>query len=121
MNIPQQQQKLIQLERTLGVPPGGPKAIALSLDFTATTIYKFDAQNLQARGFINMVQTLWVDNKASATILFIYIPSSAQTLQIPAGVQGYFTCICPNPIYMEFTSAGAALCQVTLLNFPVWS
>jgi len=111
----------VVLERTLGVPAEGPKCVPLSLDFTATTLYVLDYGNLQSRNFLSMCQTLWVDNSLSATVLTITIPGTAQVLKIPAGVQGYFTCLCPNPIYITFASTGAVICQVTLCNFPVWS
>ncbi len=121
MNISQQSLSPTQLERTLGVPPGGPKMLPIALDFSVDTVFQLDYQNTQARGFLDMVQTLWVDNSLNAAILAIAFPLSQQTLKIPAGVQGYFTCLCPNPIKITFTSTGGVMTQVTLLNFPVWS
>jgi len=111
----------IALERTLGVPSEGPKCVPITLDFTSVTTLELDYGNMQSRGFLNMCQTLWVDNSLSAVILSIQIPVTGQTIKVPAGVQGYFTCLCPNPIHMIFTSSGAVVCQVTLCNFPVWS
>lgn len=111
----------VMLERTLGVPAEGPKCLPLTLDFAAATSYEIDYSNMQSRNFLSMCQTLWCDNSLSAVVLTIFIPGTAQTLKIPAGVQGYFTCLCPNPIHLIFSSAGAVVCQVTLCNFPVWS
>ena len=120
-NIQSQIQSSVILERTLSVPPGGPKCLPINLDFAAQTSYDLDYSNQQRLGYLDMCQTLWVDNKSSAVILYITIAGSQQVLQIPAGIQGYFTCLCPNPIKMNFASAGGTVCQVTLLNFPVWS
>ncbi len=121
MNIVQQANPPIGLERTLGMPNGGPKCLPLKLDWTAQTSYTLDYTNMQQRAFLDMCQTLWVDNYNSAQILTIFIPGSQQTLKIPAGAQGYFTCLCPNPIVMEFSVAATAavVVQVTLMNFPV--
>jgi len=109
------------LERTLGVPTEGPKCVPLNLNFAAATSFEIDYSNMQSRAFLGMCQTLWADNSLSATVLTIFIPGTAQTLKIPAGTQGYFTCLCPNPIHMIFSSTGGVVCQVTLCNFPVWS
>ncbi len=121
MNLSQTASSPVILERTLGVPPEGPKCVPLNLDFSAANFYEIDYSNMQSRAFLSMCQTLWVDNSLSATVLTIFIPGTAQTLKIPVGVQGYFTCLCPNPIHILFSSAGGVVCQVTLCNFPVWS
>jgi hypothetical protein len=119
MIINQQTNPGVSLERTLGMPAGGPKAIPITLDFGAQTQYVLDYQNMQSRNFFDMCQTIFVDNSLSATVLSVTIPAVNQALKIPAGVQGYFTVICPNPLKMQFDSAGGVVCQVILLNFPV--
>jgi hypothetical protein len=101
------------------MPGEGPKCVPIALDFTAITELRLDYQNMQARNFLSMVQTLWVDNYASAVVMSITIPGSAQILKIPAGVQGYFPVLCPNPVKMIFESTGGVVLQVSLLNFPV--
>lgn len=111
----------VVLERTLGVPAEGPRCVPLTLDFTAVTTLELDYGNMQARNFLSMCQTLWVDNSLSGQILSAYIPGTGQTIKVPAGTQGYFTCLCPNPIHFIFTSTGGVVCQVTMCNFPVWS
>ena len=109
-----------RLERTLGMPAEGPKAIPIPLDFSAFTDYAIDYSNQQKLGFLSMVQTVWVDNSLNAAVLNITIPATQQILKIPAGVQGYFTVLCPNPCKMSFNSTGGVKCQVTLLNFPIF-
>ena len=117
--ISQLQNSSIALERTLGMPEGGPKCIPLTLDFSVSLQYTFDYSNMQQRNYMQMVQTIWVDNSLSAQPLNVFSPGVNQTLKVPAGVQGYFTLICPNPIKLSFASTGGVLCQVILLNFPV--
>jgi hypothetical protein len=109
----------VTLERTLGMPAEGPKALPIALDFSANSTYVLDYTNMQQRNYFGLVQTLWVDNFGNGSTLIITIPAVAQRIVVPAGVQGYFTCICPNPIKMQFDSAGGTVQQVTLLNFPI--
>lgn len=108
------------LKRAL-IPDGGSKCIPITLDFAANASYMLDLQNNQSLGYFDQCQTVWVDNQGNAQILQITIPESQQVLKIPAGVQGYFPVLCPNPIRMQFDSTGGTRQQVTLLNFPVLS
>ena len=110
---------MIQLERTLGMPEGGPKCLPLTLDFSAITSYALDYCNMQSRNFLNMVQTVWCDNSLSATVATIFVPGTGQIIKVPAGVQGYFPVLSPNPLKMVFGSAGGVTVQFILLNFPV--
>jgi hypothetical protein len=119
ININQLTNLPVVLERTPGITVCNPRALPLTLDFAASLEYTIDYSNMQARGFFSMVQTVWVDNMASATILYITIPAVNQVLQIPANTQGYFPVLCPNPVNISFASAGGVAVQVILLNFPV--
>lgn len=107
------------LERTLGMPPEGPKCIPITLDFSAATSYALDYSNMQQRGFLAMLQTIWVDNSLSATVFSITIPATNQVIKVPAAVQDYFAVMCPNPIKISFASAGGVVVQIILVNFPV--
>jgi len=118
MNLEAQNLTPQQLQRTLGMPVGGPKCVPINLDFSVSTTYNLDMSNVQSRGFFDMVQTVWVDNSLSDVILTITVPNTQQTLKIPAGIQGYFSVLAPNPVRMQFDSTGGVVCQVTLLNFP---
>lgn len=112
-------QSSTQIERTLGMPLEGPKCIPITLDFSVTTTYNLDYSNMTRRGFLSMLQTVYVDNFASDEILTITVPSVNQVMKIPAGVQGYFPILCPTPIKLQFQSDGGETCQVILLNFPI--
>lgn len=107
------------LERTLGMPAEGPKCVPVTLDFSAADTYNLDYSNMARRGFMQSLQTVWVDNSLNGDPVSIIIPASQQTVKIPANTQGYYCLICPNPIKISFTSAGAAVVTVLLLNFPV--
>lgn len=103
------------------MPEGGPLALPIRLDFSANTSYTLDYSNQTARGFMDMVQTIFVDNFGNGAILKITIQGSQQVLQIPAGTQGYFPVICPNPVRIQFDSTGGTVQSVILLNFPVFA
>ena len=107
------------LERTLGMPDGGPRCLPLPLDFAANAEWVLDYGNMQQRNFLNMVQSVWVDNSLNGSILAITVPGTNQVLKVPPNTQGYFPLIVPNPLKLVFDSAGGVLCQVILLNFPV--
>jgi len=119
MNISQQSNPGIPLERSLGMPPGGPKCIPLTLDFSAATSYSVDYTNMQQRNFFDMVQSVFVDNSLSNQILTITVGAFGQVTKVPAGVQGYFPLLVPNPIKLDIACSDPVLCQVILINFPV--
>ncbi len=107
------------LERTLGMPPEGPKCIPITLDFSVVATYSLDYSNMGYRGFMSMVQTIWVDNSLSADPFLIIVPATNQTIKVPAGVQDYYAVMVPNPVKISFSSASSAVCVVLLINFPV--
>ena len=116
LNVP-----TVILERTMGMPEGGPKAIPLSIDFSTVTTWILDAQNIQARGFIDMVQSIYIDNAAASSgqDLTIQIDASQQKILFPPKQQGYIPVIVPNPLRMSFSSASGLVIKVILLNFPI--
>lgn len=107
------------LERSLGMPPEGPKCIPFTLDFATTDTFNLDYSNMGQRGFMSMVQTIWCDNSLSGTPVNLICPATNQTIKVPAGVQDYFAIMCPNPIKLQFISAGGVVVQILLINFPV--
>lgn len=112
----------VTVARTAGiVPPNGPRAVIVDLDFAAAAQYVLDYSNAMRSGQLDMVQTIWVDNYGSSSVLQIDIPTSRQRIVVPVGVQGYFPVICPNPAKLIFSSASGLKLQATLLNYQVWS
>ena len=122
MNIDCTSINYINLERTLGIPPGGPKAVPLpTMDFSANTQYNLDLSTMTQRTFIDMIQTVWVDNSQNPNEFRITCPASQQTLRCPASTQGYYTILCPNPAKLQFTNAANnGTVSVILINCPVW-
>jgi hypothetical protein len=102
------------------VPPEGPIAIPIPLDFTATTDYSLNLQNIISRGFISMVQAVFVDNSANSAAITLQFDNTSQNITLQAGEQAYLNVLCQNPAVMDFVSTGGvAGITVWLLNFPV--
>ena len=119
MLINQLGQSSTPLERTLGMPEGGPRCVPITLDFAVSASYTLDYGNMQQRNFLDMVQTVWVDNFGNGQVLTITVANLGMSIQVPAGVQGFFPVLCPNPVKLAFHSTGGTVQQVILCNFPV--
>jgi hypothetical protein len=102
----------------LTVPPEGPRAIPLVLDFSATNEYDLNLQNMVQRNFVSQIQAIWFDNSNNGSSLTIKIPG-LQNVIVGAGRQGYINVLCPNPPVLSFISGGGILVYVDLLNYPV--
>lgn len=114
-NINQLQGPTTVLE--LGIPAEGPKCLPVTLDFGANDSYVLDYQNMQARGFMAMVQTIYVDNRNSDTPITIQMGRTGQIVVAPGRSQGYYPVLQPSPVVMSFTSVGAgAVATVFLIN-----
>lgn len=100
------------------VPKEGPKAISVALDFTATSSYELDLQNLQSRTVISAIQTVFVDNSNCTEATIINVNNTYQTLKIPPGAQGYFPLLAPNPPRFAFSGSGG-ICHIQLINVPM--
>ena len=102
------------------VPQEGPKAIPLKLDFSKATEYDLDLQNLQERGFIAMVQTIYIDNSAAASPTSAVFNTTNQNVTAAPATQGYYSVLCPNPPRMKFlNTSGADQVVVFLINVPI--
>jgi len=102
------------------IPDEGPKSVSVPLDFSQSTVYTLDIQNLIQRSFITMVQGVFLDNSANGSTLEISFGSSGQNIKIAPNRQGYRIVLCPNPAnQIVFTSTGGVSVTVILLNFPV--
>lgn len=114
------QSRVVNLERTLGMPDDGPKCVPIVLDFTVKASYALDFSTLINRAFISMVQTLFVDASTSGVDVTIDVPGSGQTLKIKSGTQGYYPVLMPNPVKFTATcSGGPSDVKLQLMNFPV--
>lgn len=118
-NLSAERNPSIPLERTMGIPAGGPAGVPITLDFAATAAIDLDYSNMQQRNWLRMVQTIWVDNAASAVGFIITVQGSGQVIRVPALSQAYVSVVAPNPVKLTFGSTGGVVLQVILLNYPV--
>lgn len=100
------------------VPNEGPKGLPITMDFTSNASYELDYQNMQERGFMSMVQSIWVDTSGTAAQLTIDVNQSGQQLKIPAKRNGFIALLVPNSPRITFTCASGTV-KVILLNVPV--
>lgn len=119
------QQALALMLKVFGgncIPPEGPQAIPIVLDFTATR-QELEANLVitQQQHKISYIQSIYVDNSINAEPLEIFIPSTQHLVTVPPYHQGFIALLCSNPPSIIFASAVAAPINVVvqLLNFPV--
>lgn len=102
------------------VPPEGPRVIPVQLDFTNTDTIEVDLGQLQQRGFMNMVQTVFVDLNGNANNLVIKVNGALQNIVCKANTQGYYTILAPNPAKLAFVCViGGGTVTVHLCNSPI--
>ena len=119
MIVDQQQIQMIPTQNQLLVSGKGPLCARLTMDFTQTSEYILDLQNVQALHQFDLCQTIFVDNSSGGAPITISIPSSGQKVVVKNGDQGYYNVICPNPIKMIFDCAGGQIVTVFLLNIAI--
>jgi hypothetical protein len=105
--------------QSLQVPPEGPLAIPILLDFSVANEYDLNLQNLESRGFISGIQGVFIDNSLNAASFTLQFNGTNQSIKVAPNRQGYFAVLCPNPSSLSFKTTGGVIVNVDLLNFPV--
>ena len=103
-------------------PPEGPRALPLTLDFTADPqafLYVSDLYN-RGPGYpgLSGLQTVYVDNAQGAGDLTVDVEGSGQKIKVLAGFQGFYPVISPQKGRVTFNGSGGIV-SVLLLNFTV--
>lgn len=105
------------------IPDEGPKMLPLLLPFTdgVTTEFDLDLQNFQARGFVSMIQTAFIDMSGITTgTLQVQMQTGSQIVIAKANTQGYYALLCPNPVKIHFIGvANMGKVSVILINVPI--
>lgn len=103
----------------------GPKGIPALLNFTLGTSFDLDLSQIIAAGFLDNVQTIYVDNSGNSNAFNITCSVSSQVLTVPAGAQAYLPLLQPSPAKLNFSTGGTPTITIQLLNFYlppiVWS
>lgn len=97
----------------------GPRVMPLYLDFRTATSYLLDLKLAQQQMRLSFVQTVYADNSASLVPLNITTGVIQQTIQIPAGGQGFIPVLALESPTLTVSSTGGVVVPIFLLNFPV--
>lgn len=100
-------------------PRKGPRAMPLTLDFSAASSVEVDLMLAQTEDRLEWVQSVYVDNSANTASVSITSAITGQTLTWGAGYQGYLPFMCPNHPKFTATSSGGVAVDIHLLTFPV--
>jgi len=121
MSIIDQNSLPVVLTRNQLLPDEGPKCIPVTVTFvTGSLTWTLDLEQLINRGFISIVQTLWIDTRQCANPVSIsFDGGSQQTIVGPARTQGYFNVLATNPVKMSLTGVDGDSIQVILINVPI--
>src|SRR5882762_1157732 len=111
------------IQRTIAnqqLPADRPKFVLLPFNFTTLALQAVDLLQYAARGFISAIQTMYVDNSTNtASLVFKFGQPSAQSIIVPAGAQGYFSILVPEPYFIVSTTGTPANIQVMFLKVPI--
>jgi len=100
---------------------GGPKGVPIVLDFGTVARREFDLIDATARGAIDFVQAIWIDNGDNLNALTLTFGQTGQRLVIPATAQGIWPVIAPQGLRCVATTTIQAnlLVRTILLNVPM--
>lgn len=103
------------------VPANGKVlAVPVYLDFTDSGTIALDLSVMITRGFIDMVQTIYIDASNLAQALVIQVDGSNQSLPIKPATAGYYTILMPNPAKCTFVSTvGGGRIGLFFMNVPI--
>lgn len=104
-------------------PKEKPKALAVSLDFTAAAVIPIDLTIAEQEGRFRFVQAVYIDNSTNPSPLSLTVGLTQQVVTMPAYSQGYLPLLCPNPAKLSaslpIVGAGNNATIIQFLNFPV--
>ncbi len=106
------------------LPDEGPKAIPLFLDFSGAVsgdAYLLDAELIQDRGFISMIQTMYIDlSDPNMSDLVVSMGSGGQEIHAKAGTQGFYNVLVTNPPKLTFRGqSNTGIAKVQLINVAI--
>lgn len=101
------------------VPKEGPKAIPVLCQFGTTQSFTIDFQNVQSRGVINSIQTVFIDNSGNTKSITLTDTATTQEIICPGNSQGYFPIMVPNPPVFTAVSTGTANVQIIFMNVQI--
>lgn len=107
----------------VAIPKGGPKTVPCRVDFSASPIVEIDGEQVVARGQIEYLQGVYVDNSQYDDPFEMTMGTTGQRIICPPRSQGYFNLLVPNPPRISTKSAQVANRVINLFfyNVPIQS
>jgi len=102
-------------------PHEGPRALAVNCPFTSEIAeFNIDLTLSQTQAYISVIQGVFVDNSDNADVVSITANGATnQTIDFPAGAQGYIPILATKPTSFNVSSAGAVTVPLIFLNVSV--
>ncbi|MGH3273584.1 MAG: DUF1859 domain-containing protein [Streptosporangiaceae bacterium] len=102
-----------------GCPPiEGPRCIPVTITLNNNSA-EIDFFTQFQRKDITQIQSVFVDNSENTEIFQLTNQAVNQTIDVPAGSQGYYPILAPNPPKFLAATKGAATIQLQFLNFSI--
>jgi|SRR5579859_5356215 len=101
------------------IPDEGSKAVRVLLDFSLANQYTLDLTNVMQRGFLSMIQTMFVDMSTTDVNMDVAFNGSLQTVRTKGRTQGYYPVMSPSPCKVTFTCPGGPGVDPTTGRFGI--
>lgn len=88
------------------------------LDLGPSTV-ELDLTNAQTSGVIDQIQSIYIDNSGNLQPVTVGCSLTNQTVTCPPQSQGFFPLLIAMPPKITFTSTGAVIVPVWLINVPM--
>lgn len=117
----QQTQQTIRSINNQKLPSSGPKAVPFNFNFGSQNSYQIDLSLSTARNFVDLIQTVYIDNSGNNAPLYLSVGSpTIQQIIAPPLSQGFYSILLPDPPVMIVACAGGdTSTSVLFLNVPI--
>jgi hypothetical protein len=109
-------------EPYLGSEPARRAAVDFLVNFNNDSVFIKEFFQEQSREYIDYVQSIYIDNSASATAVTVSFAGTTAQIVAKAHSQGYYPILCPpGKIIVTVSKAAteATIMNLTLFNFMV--
>jgi hypothetical protein len=105
----------------IAIPPKGPKAVPIDIDFSVQTSIDISGELATAQGHIDYVQGFYYDNGNNADPITFTVQGTNQVIKVPGYSQGYVPALFLDPPFMTVATTAAAdkRVRITLYNVPI--
>lgn len=101
------------------LPTGSPRALRRLIPLSTTTPYSFDLYQEGAKGDINNIQAIFIDNSQNGSPVTVTVSGTQLRLILPPQWQGILPLFSTTDPKIVVTSAGAVDIPIHLLNVPL--